>query len=78
MFICRWNLLAVDKTGITLQLLPMLLGFFTYKAAVIAQTGLSVLESLSSTEQTATPEDAATNAMNAETNNSYVQRILTK
>ena len=74
---CRWNLLATDKTGITLQLLPMLLGFFTYKAAVIAQAGLSVLENLSSSEQATSSSDAS-DTMNAETNATYVQRILTK
>lgn len=75
---CRWNLLATDKTGVTLQLLPMLLGFFTYKAAVIAQAGLSVLDGLSPSEKTASTQDASTDALNAETNATYVQRILTK
>lgn len=39
---CRWNALAVDQTGITLQLLPMLLGFFTYKGAIITRQSLSL------------------------------------
>lgn len=55
----------------------MLLGFFTYKAAVIAQAGLSVLENLSSSEQATSSSDAS-DTMNAETNATYVQRILTK
>ncbi|BDA49541.1 probable ATP synthase protein I at C-terminar half [Coccomyxa sp. Obi] len=34
----RWHLLGgVEKTGIDLELLPMLLGFFTYKAGVVSK-----------------------------------------
>lgn len=33
----RWNQLKADEVGLHLQLLPMLLGFFTYKGAVIAK-----------------------------------------
>lgn len=33
----RWNELKAEEVGLHLQLLPMLLGFFTYKASVIAK-----------------------------------------
>jgi hypothetical protein len=33
----RWNTLAADSLGVHLQLMPMLLGFLTYKGAVIAR-----------------------------------------
>ncbi|CAL8464582.1 g4117 [Coccomyxa elongata] len=34
----RWHLVGgVDKTGVDLELLPMLLGFFTYKAGVVSK-----------------------------------------
>ena len=33
----RWNTLAHGYTSIQLELLPMLVGFFTYKFAVIAK-----------------------------------------
>lgn len=33
----RWNELYAEQLGVTLQLLPMLVGFFTYKLAVIAR-----------------------------------------
>lgn len=32
--------MVADETGLTLQLLPMLIGFFTYKGAVIAKQSL--------------------------------------
>ncbi|KAL3146933.1 hypothetical protein ABBQ38_014904 [Trebouxia sp. C0009 RCD-2024] len=74
----RWNTLAAPDVGLTLQLLPMLLGFFTYKAAVITKTGLSLLDSLSKgsgeTSSLAAPGEDATNALGA----SYSQQILTK
>ena len=56
----------------------MLLGFFTYKAAVIAKTGLSLLGDLSKGTQQmneeSAPADAQSNALTA----SYSQQILTK
>lgn len=64
--------------GLTLQLLPMLLGFFTYKAAVITKTGLSLLESLSKgTDETSTVTASAEDA-NSALGASYSQQILMK
>ena len=87
---CRWNTLAAHDVGITLQLLPMLLGFFTYKAAVIAKTGLSLLESISrESSKAATPDasqpslqqaDAPTAARDQQKSldATYNQRVLTR
>jgi ATP synthase protein I len=36
----RFNTMFAEPTGLTLQLLPMLVGFFTYKGAVIARQSL--------------------------------------
>jgi hypothetical protein len=33
----RWHVIAQDQSNIQLELLPMLLGFFTYKGAVIGK-----------------------------------------
>lgn len=51
--------MAAHDAGITLQLLPMLLGFFTYKAAVIAKTGLSLLDSISKGSDMALTSDVS-------------------
>ncbi|KAL0041154.1 hypothetical protein WJX77_006920 [Trebouxia sp. C0004] len=83
----RWNTLAAHDVGITLQLLPMLLGFFTYKAAVIAKTGLSLLDSISKgsdrrlTSETAVVFDEASAAperQGASLDATYAQRVLTR
>lgn len=42
----RYNLLLAEDTGLTLQLLPILVGFFTYKGAVIARQSLLLFEDL--------------------------------
>ena len=41
----RWNLMYADDYGIKLNLLGMLVGFFTYKIAVIARQGKEMLDS---------------------------------
>ena len=43
----RWNQLYADDYGVTLQLIPELLGFFTYKLAVVARQGLQVMNEFS-------------------------------
>ena len=43
----RWNQVYAESYGVTLQLIPMLLGFFTYKLAVIGRQGLAELSSFS-------------------------------
>lgn len=44
----RWNTLAADNVGVHLQLMPMLLGFLTYKGAVIARGRVLLINSVSS------------------------------
>lgn len=43
----RWNQLYADRVDLTLQLLPMLVGFFTYKIAVLARESKDLLADLS-------------------------------
>lgn len=74
---CRWNTLAAPDVGLTLQLLPMLLGFFTYKVAVITKTGLSLLESMTKGSEP-TLDKAAPAEANSGLGASYSQQILTK
>lgn len=42
-----------EEIGLTLQLLPILLGFFTYKGAVIAKQSLVLFDELTGRQQTA-------------------------
>lgn len=42
----RWNTLASEEIGITLQLLPILVGFFTYKGAVVVKTSVSLWDEM--------------------------------
>ena len=42
----RYNTLVAESSGIYLQLLPMLAGFFTYKGAVVARQSVSLFEEL--------------------------------
>lgn len=42
----RYNTLMSENTGLTLQLLPMLVGFFTYKGAVVARQSLVLFSDL--------------------------------
>ncbi|KAL4459164.1 hypothetical protein ABPG75_014029 [Micractinium tetrahymenae] len=44
----RYNSLVAEQTGLTLELLPMLLGFFTYKGAVFAKQSLVLFGELAS------------------------------
>lgn len=48
-----------EETGLTLQLLPMLLGFFTYKGAVIAKQSLVLFGELSAAGKPAEEGGAA-------------------
>lgn len=47
----RWNTLYADDYGVTLNLYGMLVGFFTYKLAVIGRQGLQLLSDLSAPAQ---------------------------
>lgn len=49
----RWNTLYADDYGVTLNLYGMLVGFFTYKLAVIGRQGLQLLSDLSAPPQEA-------------------------
>ena len=42
----RWNALAAASSGLTLELLPMMVGFFTYKGAMVARQSLRVFSDL--------------------------------
>eukprot|EP00890_Picochlorum_soloecismus_P000866 jgi/Picsp_1/1780/NSC_05251-R1_atp synthase protein i len=42
----RYNILVAESSGIYLQLLPILAGFFTYKGAVVARQSVSLFEEL--------------------------------
>lgn len=56
----------------------MLLGFFTYKAAVIAKTGLSLLDSITKGTDMTTEVSSAAEQQSSTLNTSYSQQILTK
>ena len=56
----------------------MLLGFFTYKAAVVTKTGLSLLESMSKESEQTTDQAAPSESSNSALGASYSQQILTK
>ena len=77
---CRWNTLAAHDTGLTLQLLPMLLGFFTYKAAVIAKAAASLAADLMPAR--VEPSDGASPAKEtsqpSQQEQNYNQKILTQ
>ena len=55
----RWNTLKAEEVGLMLQLLPMLLGFFTYKGAVIARGGIDVFAGLAAGQQPVAPRAPA-------------------
>jgi len=42
----RYNSLVADETGVTLSLLPMLVGFFTYKVAVVGKQGIDLADDI--------------------------------
>ena len=47
----RYNTLLGEETGLTLQLLPMLVGFFTYKFAVFGKQSLELFGDLAKGQQ---------------------------
>jgi hypothetical protein len=49
----RYNTMLAEETGLTLQLLPMLIGFFTYKLAVVAKQSLVLFGELAAASQAA-------------------------
>ena len=53
--LCRWNVIAAPQVHLTAQLLPMLLGFFTYKAAIVGRYGLNLLGEITSSGQPVAP-----------------------
>ncbi|CAD7704835.1 unnamed protein product [Ostreobium quekettii] len=42
----RWNTLAATNVGVSLELLPMLVGFFTYKGAMVGKQSLQLFSNL--------------------------------
>jgi ATP synthase protein I len=54
----RWNTLFAAGAGLSLQLPPMLVGFFTYKLAVIARQSLELARELSARPADSTPPTA--------------------
>lgn len=44
----RWNLLYAEQYNVHLELIAMLLGFFTYKMAVLGRQGVQLMNDLSS------------------------------
>lgn len=47
----RYNTLVAEETGLALQLAPMLVGFFTYKGAVLARQSLALFAELAGSAQ---------------------------
>lgn len=44
----RYNLLYAEQLGVALKLIPMLVGFFTYKFAVVGRQGLQLMNDVTS------------------------------
>jgi ATP synthase protein I len=55
----RWNTLYAADYGVTLQLYALLVGFFTYKLAVLGRQGLELLSELSEPEKRAAAHASA-------------------
>ena len=47
---CRWNAVAAPQIGASAQLLPMLLGFSTYKAAILGRGSVDILGDITSSK----------------------------
>ena len=54
--LCRYNTLLADDVGLHLELLPLLAGFFTYKAGVLGRSCLALFRQMAGKED---PIDAA-------------------
>ena len=81
--LCRFNTLVGEETGLTLQLLPILLGFFTYKGAVIAKQSLVLFGELTGRQQAGGsseggPEAAADGGASPELDVASVDRAFRK
>ena len=59
---CRWNAVEHGSTAVHLELLPMLLGFFTYKAGVVGRGAFELLTNSAGSSSSSTPQEAATQA----------------
>ena len=70
--------MAVEQTGIALQLMPILLGFFTYKAAVVGRQGFQLLQGLSrETAGDGNPaSDGEGKAAQADAEQDYARRVM--
>ena len=55
---CRWNELKAEDVGLALQFVPLVLGFFTYKAAMVARGGLNLFSEIFTDPNASTPVSA--------------------
>eukprot|EP00873_Tetraselmis_striata_P024417 jgi/Tetstr1/444681/TSEL_032529.t1 len=72
----RFNELASESTGVTLQLLPMLAGFFTYKLSVIARSSYDLYKNLSTDYGAKEAPKPAGGAGGKSIGEQYAERIL--
>ena len=59
MSVRRWNAIAAPQVGASAQLLPMLVGFFTYKAAIIGRGSIDLLGEMTSGAQSSKPDEGS-------------------
>ena len=57
----RWNEFKAEDAGLALQFVPLVLGFFTYKAAMVARGGLDLFSEMAA-ERTASEPAAESDA----------------
>lgn len=69
----RYNTLVAESSGIYLQLLPMLAGFFTYKGAVVARQSVSLFEELTKGYKEDNVQDVFDSDSEVDLENDYAQ-----
>ena len=58
MTVLRWNELKAADVGLVLQFVPLVLGFFTYKAAMVGRGGLNLFSEISTDPSSALDVEA--------------------